>query len=52
MSSLQITTLYLNDRDYLKWAQYLKIVVCARGKLGYLTSDLPAPTTTDPTYPI
>ncbi|KZV21198.1 hypothetical protein F511_27604 [Dorcoceras hygrometricum] len=40
MSSLQITTHLLNGRNYLQWAQSVKIVVCARGKLGYLTSDL------------
>ncbi|KZV41993.1 hypothetical protein F511_16941 [Dorcoceras hygrometricum] len=51
MSSLQITTHLLNGRNYLQWAQSVKIVVCARGKLDYLTGDLPPPTTTDPTYP-
>ncbi|KZV22300.1 hypothetical protein F511_17902 [Dorcoceras hygrometricum] len=51
MSSLQITTHLLNGRNYLQWAQSVKIVVCARGKLGYLTGDLPPPATTDPAYP-
>ncbi|KZV43823.1 hypothetical protein F511_24410 [Dorcoceras hygrometricum] len=41
MSSLQITTHLLNGCNYLQWAQSIKIVVCARGKLGYLTGDLP-----------
>ncbi|KZV37850.1 hypothetical protein F511_30760 [Dorcoceras hygrometricum] len=51
MSSLQIKTHLLNGRNYLQWAQSIKIVVCARGKLGYLTGDLPPPATTDPAYP-
>ncbi|KZV23338.1 hypothetical protein F511_02239 [Dorcoceras hygrometricum] len=50
MSSLQITTYRLNGRNYLQWAQSVKIVICARGKLGFLTGDLPPPATTDPTY--
>ncbi|KZV32268.1 Cysteine-rich RLK (receptor-like protein kinase) 8 [Dorcoceras hygrometricum] len=49
MSSLQITTHRLNVRNYLQCSQSVKIVICARGKLGFLTDDLPT-ATTDPTY--
>ncbi|KZV19361.1 hypothetical protein F511_25096 [Dorcoceras hygrometricum] len=50
MSSSHSTTYRLNGRNYLQWAQSVKIVICARGKLGFLTGDLPPPATTDPTY--
>ena len=45
-----ITTYKLNGRNYLQWAQSLKIVICGRGTLGYITGELPAPKTTNPSY--
>lgn len=49
-ASLHITAHKLNGRNYLQWAQSVKIVICGRGKLGYITGELPAPKTTDPLY--
>ncbi|XP_073130873.1 uncharacterized protein [Henckelia pumila] len=49
-SSLQITAHKLNGQNYLQWAQSVKIVICGRGKLGYLIGDLSSPKTTDPSY--
>ncbi|XP_073153944.1 uncharacterized protein [Henckelia pumila] len=48
--TLQITSHRLNGRNYLQWAQSVKIVICGHGKLGYLTSELQPPNQTDPTY--
>ncbi|XP_073137592.1 uncharacterized protein [Henckelia pumila] len=50
LNSFEITVHRLNGRNYLQWAQSVKIVVCARGKLGHLTGDLPAPASSDPSY--
>ncbi|KAL4562118.1 hypothetical protein LXL04_034312 [Taraxacum kok-saghyz] len=50
LSSLHITGHKLNGQNYLQWAQSVKIVICGRGKLGYLTGDLPAPPATDPAH--
>ncbi|XP_073133787.1 uncharacterized protein [Henckelia pumila] len=47
-SSLHITTHKLDGRNYLQWAQSVKIVICGRGKLGYLTGELPSPDSKDP----
>ncbi|KAL5856725.1 hypothetical protein ACOSQ3_004183 [Xanthoceras sorbifolium] len=49
-SSLHITAHKLDGKNYLQWSQSVKIVVCGLGKLGYITGDLPAPPSTDPTY--
>ncbi|XP_073148813.1 uncharacterized protein [Henckelia pumila] len=50
LSALQITSHRLNGRNYLQWAQSVKIVICGRGKLGYLTGELQSPSQIDPTY--
>ena len=48
--SLQITTHKLDGKNYLQWAQSVKIVICGHDKLGYITGELPAPNPTDLTY--
>lgn len=48
--SLSITSHKLNGKNFLQWAQSVKIVICARGKLGYLTGDLSSPKSTDTSY--
>lgn len=48
--SLSITSQKLNGKNFLQWAQSVKIVICARGKLSYLTRDLSTPKSTDPSY--
>ncbi|XP_062075281.1 uncharacterized protein LOC133779323 [Humulus lupulus] len=40
----------LDGKNYLQWAQSVKLFICGRGKLGYITGDLPAPLFNDPTY--
>ena len=50
--SIQITTHKLEGKNYLEWAQSAKIVICGRGKLGYITGDLPAPSLDDPSYKV
>ncbi|XP_062114469.1 uncharacterized protein LOC133825558 [Humulus lupulus] len=48
--SLNITAHKLDGKNYLQWAQSVKLGICGRGKLGYITGDLPAPLSNDPTY--
>ena len=48
--SLHITAHKLNGKNYLQWAQSVKIVICGRGKLGYITGELPTPIASDPAY--
>lgn len=50
--SIQITTHKLEGKNYLEWAQSVKIVICGRGKLGYITGDLPTPSLDDSTYKV
>ena len=49
-TSLQITAHKLNGRNYLQWSQSVKIVICGRGKLGYITGETKPPAQTEPTY--
>ncbi|XP_073152035.1 uncharacterized protein [Henckelia pumila] len=49
-SSLQISAHKLNGHNYLQWAQSVKIVICDRGKMGYLTGELESPKKSDPSY--
>lgn len=51
-SSLQITAHKLDGKNYLQWAQSVKLVISGRGKLGYLTGDLPTPPMTDSSYKV
>lgn len=50
ISSLQISTHHLNGRNYLQWAQSVKIVICTRGKLEFITGDLSDLAKADPSY--
>lgn len=50
VSTMQIITHRLNGRNYLRWAQSVKIVICARGKLGFLIGEFPAPAKTVAAY--
>ena len=50
--SLNITVHKLDGKNYLQWAQSVKLVICGRGKLGYITGDLSAPPANDLTYKV
>lgn len=52
IGSLHITTHKLDGRNYLQWAQSVKLVICGRGKLGYITGDLPIPPPNDSAYKV
>lgn len=47
-SSFHITTNKLNCKNYLEWAQSVKLAIDSRGKLGYLTGEVKQPTADDP----
>ena len=40
----------LNGKNYLQWSQSVKLVICGRGKLGFLIGETSAPNKTDLTY--
>lgn len=41
--SFQLTIRKLNEKNYLEWAQSVKLVIDERGKLGYLTGAIKPP---------
>lgn len=49
-TSLQMVTHKLNGKNYLQWSQSVKLVICGKGKLGFLTGEMSAPNKTDLTY--
>ncbi|KAG8498075.1 hypothetical protein CXB51_007302 [Gossypium anomalum] len=49
-SSLIITNHRLDGKNFLQWSQSVLMVICGRGKLGYINGEIPRPTTADPTY--
>ena len=46
-SSFQLTVEKLNGKNYLEWAQSIKLVIDRKGKLGYLTGETRKPPSTD-----
>ena len=38
----------LNEKNYLEWAQFLRLLIERRGKLGHLIGEVTKPTTNDP----
>ena len=46
-SSFQLTVEKLNGKNYLEWAQSIKLVIDGKGKLGYLTGETKKPPSTD-----
>ena len=49
-NAFQLTVHKLNGKNYLEWAQSVKLVIDGKGKLGYLTGETKQPAETDPTY--
>ena len=48
--SIQITTIKLNGENFMHWSQSVRMYICGRGKIGYLTGEKePAPK--DSIYP-
>ncbi|XP_024038874.1 uncharacterized protein LOC127898956 [Citrus sinensis] len=50
-SSLQLTVHKLNGKNYLEWAQCVKLVIDGKGKLGHLTGEVTKPAAGDPSLP-
>lgn len=50
LSHLQITNHRLNGKNYLTWAQSVKLVIVGKGKWGYLTGETPIPNRSDPGF--
>ncbi|KAK3036194.1 hypothetical protein RJ639_030264 [Escallonia herrerae] len=46
--SLQLTSHKLTGKNYLEWAQSVKLAIDGRGKLGHLTGDVRQPAAGDP----
>lgn len=47
---LQLIIQKLNGRNYIEWAQSVKLALDGRGRLGYLTGDIAQPGKTDPSF--
>ena len=47
-NSLQLTVNKLNGKNYLEWAQTVKLVIDGKGKLGHLTGEVKKPVNNDP----
>lgn len=48
-SNLQLTVHKLNGKNYLKWAQSVKLAIDGRGKLGHMIGEVTQPAVDDPT---
>ena len=46
--NLQLIVHKLNGRNYLKWAQSMKLAIDGRGKLGHLIGEVTQPAKNDP----
>ena len=47
-SSFQLTIRKLNGKNYLEWAQSVKLAIDGRGKLGHLNREVSKPVADDP----
>ncbi|KAK3039592.1 hypothetical protein RJ639_029291 [Escallonia herrerae] len=50
--SFQLTSHKLTGKNYLKWAQSVKLAIDGRGKLGHLTRDVRLPAAADPSLSV
>ncbi|KAI3446825.1 hypothetical protein Pfo_003490 [Paulownia fortunei] len=48
--SVQITTIRLNENNFLRWSQSVRMYIKGRGKIGYLTGDTIELSKTDSSY--
>ena len=48
--SVQITTICLNENNFLKWSQFVRMYIRGQGKIGYLIGDSKEPAKTDLSY--
>ena len=46
--NLQLTVHKLNEKNYLKWAQSMKLAIDGRGKVGHLIGEVTQPAKNDP----
>ena len=51
-SSLQITSFKLSGRNFLAWWRSVQLVICGKGKFGYLDGSISQPEPTDPSFPV
>ncbi|KAG2704987.1 hypothetical protein I3760_05G031200 [Carya illinoinensis] len=49
---VQITNIHLNEVNFLRWSQSVRMYICRRGKIGYLTGETKAPGKADTSYAI
>ena len=41
--SVQITNIRLNESNFLRWSQSVRMYIRGRGKIGYLNGEIKAP---------
>ncbi|KAF5462800.1 hypothetical protein F2P56_018777 [Juglans regia] len=49
---VQITNIRLNEANFLRWPQSVRMYIRGRGKIGYLTGETKEPEKIDPSYAI
>jgi len=49
-NSLQVNVQKLDGSNYAEWSQTVRLILDGKGKLGFLTGDVPVPATTHPNY--
>lgn len=49
-NSLQVNIQKLDGSNYAEWSQTVRLILDGKGKLGFLTGDVPVPATTHPNY--
>ncbi|XP_020271826.1 uncharacterized protein LOC109846996 [Asparagus officinalis] len=50
LTSLQITTHKLNGKNFLQWSRSIQMVICRKGKIGYLDRSIVKPDANDPKF--
>jgi hypothetical protein len=49
-NSLQVNVQKLDGSNYAEWSQTVRLILEGKGKLDFLTGDVPVPATTHPNY--
>ena len=50
--SQQISSFRLNGQNFLSWSNSVQLVICGKGKFGYLNGSLPRPDSYDPSFSV
>lgn len=51
-TSLKITTVSFNGKNYMAWSKAMFIALCGRGRIGFINGDILPPTVSEAYYPV